>query len=53
MRLAAAEREVGPGDTVVIAPGRQAQALGVRDAPLKLLCCCAPAYSHEDTVITE
>ena len=21
--------------------------------PLKLLCCCAPAYEHSDTVITE
>ena len=23
------------------------------EEPLRLLCCCAPAYSHEDTVITE
>jgi mannose-6-phosphate isomerase-like protein (cupin superfamily) len=23
------------------------------DEPLKLLCCCAPAYTHEDTVLTE
>lgn len=21
--------------------------------PLVLLCCCAPGYSHEDTVLTE
>ena len=23
------------------------------DVPLQLLCCCAPAYSDDDTVITE
>jgi hypothetical protein len=22
------------------------------DEPLKLLCCCAPAYSNDDTVLT-
>jgi mannose-6-phosphate isomerase-like protein (cupin superfamily) len=22
-------------------------------APLVLLCCCAPAYTHEDTVLLE
>jgi mannose-6-phosphate isomerase-like protein (cupin superfamily) len=23
------------------------------DEPLVLLCCCAPAYSHEGTVLVE
>jgi hypothetical protein len=23
------------------------------DEPLRLLCCCAPAYAHEDAVLTE
>ena len=31
----------------------QSLAEATEDTPLKLLCCCAPAYSHEDTVITE
>jgi mannose-6-phosphate isomerase-like protein (cupin superfamily) len=53
MRLAEVERDVGPGDTVVIAPGIRHKLWAADDAPLKLLCCCAPAYSHEDTVITE
>jgi len=53
LRLAAVERAVGPGDTVVIAPGVRHKLWASEDAPLKLLCCCAPAYSHEDTVITE
>ncbi|HZC14818.1 MAG TPA: cupin domain-containing protein [Thermoleophilaceae bacterium] len=53
MRLGEDEREVGPGDTVVIAPGERHKLWASDDEPLRLLCCCAPAYSHEDTVITE
>jgi mannose-6-phosphate isomerase-like protein (cupin superfamily) len=53
MRLADVERDVGPGDTVVIAPGVRHKLWASDDEPLRLLCCCAPAYSHEDTVITE
>ena len=53
LRLAGVERDVAPGDTVVIAPGIRHKLWASQDAPLKLLCCCAPAYSHEDTVITE
>jgi mannose-6-phosphate isomerase-like protein (cupin superfamily) len=53
MRLAGVERDVRPGDSVVIAPGVRHKLWASEDAPLKLLCCCAPAYSHEDTVITE
>lgn len=39
------------GETVCIAPGiaHCVEALG--DEPLKLLCCCSPAYSHQDTEI--
>ena len=47
-----AEREVGPGDTVVIAPGLRHKLWNTGQAPLRLLCCCAPAYSDEDTVLT-
>jgi mannose-6-phosphate isomerase-like protein (cupin superfamily) len=53
MRLGAAEREVEPGDAVVIAPGLRHKLWNTGPEPLRLLCCCAPAYSHEDTVITE
>ena len=53
MRLGESERDVAPGDTVVIPPGVTHKIWASDDAPLKLLCCCAPAYSHEDTVITE
>lgn len=53
MRLAAIESDVAPGDTVVIAPGLRHKLWNTGDEPLRLLCCCAPAYSHEDTIITE
>jgi len=53
MRLAEVERDVEPGDTVVIPPGVRHKLWATADEPLRLLCCCAPAYSHDDTVITE
>ena len=53
LRLGEHEREVGPGDTVVIAPGVPHKVWASEEGPLRLLCCCAPAYSHDDTVITE
>jgi mannose-6-phosphate isomerase-like protein (cupin superfamily) len=47
------ERDVGPGDTVVIAPGVAHKLWCTGTEPLRLLCCCAPGYSDADTVITE
>ena len=53
MRLGDDESEVAAGDTVVIAPGTRHKLWNTGTEPLQLLCCCAPAYSHEDTVLTE
>lgn len=53
MRLGEAERAVGPGDTVVIAPGLRHKLWSTGAEPLRLLCCCAPAYSDADTVLLE
>jgi mannose-6-phosphate isomerase-like protein (cupin superfamily) len=53
MRLGDQEREVGPGDTVVIAPGVPHKLWCTGEQPLRLLCCCAPGYSDADTVMTE
>jgi mannose-6-phosphate isomerase-like protein (cupin superfamily) len=53
MRLGDDERDVGPGDTVVIAPGARHKLWSTGAEPLRLLCCCAPAYSDADTVMTE
>jgi mannose-6-phosphate isomerase-like protein (cupin superfamily) len=53
MRLGEEERDVAPGDTVVIAPGVAHKVWNTGTEPLRLLCACAPAYSDEDTVLTE
>jgi mannose-6-phosphate isomerase-like protein (cupin superfamily) len=50
-RLGDEEGEVRAGDTVVIAPGTRHKLFNTGDAPLVLLCCCSPAYSHEDTIL--
>jgi mannose-6-phosphate isomerase-like protein (cupin superfamily) len=51
MLLGAEESAVRAGDCVVIAPGTEHQLVNDGSEPLVLLCCCAPPYSHEDTVI--
>jgi mannose-6-phosphate isomerase-like protein (cupin superfamily) len=51
MKLGDDEAAVRAGDCVVIAPGTPHQLVNDGEAPLVLLCCCAPPYSHEDTVI--
>src|SRR5512133_4372280 len=53
MTLGDEEREVTAGDCVVIAPGQIHSLVNTGAEPLVLLCCCAPAYSHEDTVLVE
>jgi mannose-6-phosphate isomerase-like protein (cupin superfamily) len=49
MKLGDEESEVSAGDTVVIPPGTPHKLRNTGAEPLKLLCCCAPPYSHEDT----
>lgn len=43
--------EVQPGDTVCIHPGTPHCISNTGEVDLKILCCCSPAYSHEDTII--
>jgi mannose-6-phosphate isomerase-like protein (cupin superfamily) len=52
MRLGEHERDVEEGACVVIPPGVSHKLWNTGSEPLRLLCCCAPAYSHEDTVVT-
>jgi mannose-6-phosphate isomerase-like protein (cupin superfamily) len=47
------KRDVGAGDAIAIPPGRRHKLWNTGVEPLRLLCCCAPAYEHSDTVITE
>lgn len=53
MRIGNQERLVGPGDAIAIPPGSVHTIATVGNETLKFLCCCAPAYEHEDTVFSE
>jgi mannose-6-phosphate isomerase-like protein (cupin superfamily) len=46
-------REVGPGDAVAIPPGLRHQITNTGERTLRFLCCCAPAYEHDDTVMVD
>jgi mannose-6-phosphate isomerase-like protein (cupin superfamily) len=48
MELDGERRPVGVGDAVLIPPGARHQ-IRASDDGLRFLCCCAPAYRHEDT----
>lgn len=45
--------EVAVGDTVLIAPGTPHCIRTTSDDPLRILCCCSPAYAHDDTELLE
>ena len=51
MILAHEKRTVVPGDAIAIPPGIPHQIINETSEPLIFLCCCAPAYEHEDTVM--
>jgi len=53
MRIEAEERAVKAGDAIAIPPGLKHKLWNTGAETLKLLCCCAPAYEHADTIITE
>ena len=48
MELDGERRRVDVGDAVLIPPGARHQIRADADG-LRFLCCCAPAYRHEDT----
>ncbi len=53
IRIEGELREVRVGDAIAIPPGRKHKLWNTGNETLRLLCCCAPAYEHEDTIITE
>jgi mannose-6-phosphate isomerase-like protein (cupin superfamily) len=52
-RIEGETREVKPGDAIAIPPGQRHKLWNTGAETLRLLCCCAPAYEHADTIITE
>ena len=46
-------RQVVEGDAIAIPPGAVHQIYNDGSTDLRLLCCCAPGYEHEDTVLVE
>lgn len=53
LRLDGELRDLKPGDAIAIPPGVKHKLWNTGGEVLRLLCCCAPAYEHTDTVITE
>ena len=53
MQIGNESRPVSPGDAIAIPPGMRHQIKNTGSAVLKFLCCCAPGYEHDDTVLIE
>src|SRR4029078_5340278 len=53
LRVGEDVRDVQPGDAIAIPPGQRHKLWNTGAEVLRLLCCCAPAYEHDDTFLTE
>lgn len=53
MTLGAERFDVTVGDSVCIPPGTAHCIENIGAEPLRILCCCAPAYAHDDTELRE
>jgi mannose-6-phosphate isomerase-like protein (cupin superfamily) len=51
MTLASDRFSVRLGDTICIPPGTAHKIKNTGTDTLKILCCCSPPYSHEDTFL--
>ncbi|MDQ1316923.1 MAG: hypothetical protein QG641_1209 [Candidatus Poribacteria bacterium] len=47
------KRDVKALDGIAIPPGANHKITNIGDDDLVFLCCCTPAYEHDDTVITK
>ncbi len=47
------EFHVSEGDSICILPGKYHSIRNTGKVPLRILCCCSPPYSHEDTELSE
>jgi mannose-6-phosphate isomerase-like protein (cupin superfamily) len=53
LRIDGEELEVRQGDCAVIPPGARHKLWNTGQDVLRVVCACSPAYSHDDTVLTE
>lgn len=53
MQIDQQSRHVGPGDAIAIPPDSAHQISATGSEELVFLCCCAPGYEHEDTVLVD
>jgi mannose-6-phosphate isomerase-like protein (cupin superfamily) len=53
MTLGTEKFPIAPGDSVLIPPGTPHCVSNTGEVALIMLCCCSPAYSHDDTVLLE
>jgi len=53
MMLGDRQFTVAQGDTVCIPSGTEHCIRNTGEHELTILCCCSPAYSHDDTVLLE
>lgn len=53
LRIGDEQRDVRAGDAIAIPPGQRHKLWNTGNGTLRLLCCCAPAYEHSDTILTE
>jgi len=53
MEIEGEVQEVKIGDSIAIPPGKAHKIWNTGKDVLRFLCCCAPCYEHEDTIILE
>ena len=53
MHLGEESRRVSVGDSIAIPPGTVHWIENDQTTDLKLLCCCAPGYEHDDTILMD
>jgi mannose-6-phosphate isomerase-like protein (cupin superfamily) len=51
MTIGDEQRSVGPADAIAIPPGQIHTIRNTGNEMLVFLCCCAPGYEHDDTVL--
>ena len=53
MKIGEELRRVRVGDAIAIPAGLRHKISNEGDEELRLLCCCSPAYEHDDTMIID